>query len=92
MVESTTLLDAYTSALAGGAGDGTLTQETIDLIDMLEASKKNIKESETIKEDIEKNIIQFIADNDGINKGDEVIATFQANKNGVRSLRIKKRI
>ena len=65
---------------------------TLDLLSMFETAKKNIKDSEAIKDVIEKNIIQFIAANDGIKYGDEIIATFQANKNGTRSLRIKRRI
>jgi hypothetical protein len=65
---------------------------TLDLLSMFETAKKNIKDSEVIKDHIEKNIIQFIAANDGIKYGDEIIATFQANKNGTRSLRIKRRI
>ena len=44
------------------------------------------------KEELEKVVIGFIADNDGIKQGDKVVATFTANKNGVRSLRIKERV
>jgi putative phage-type endonuclease len=52
--------------------------------------KATAKATETEIETLEKEIIQFIADNDGIkNEEDKIIATFIANKNGTRSLRIK---
>jgi len=41
------------------------------------------------KEQIERELIEIIADNDGIRDGEKILVTFQANKNGVRSLRIK---
>lgn len=53
--------------------------------------KQDIKSKESDKEKLEKDIIEFIADNDGIREGEEVIATFRADKNGRRSLRIKER-
>ena len=51
--------------------------------------KTIIKDKETEVERLDKEIIQFIASNDGIKDGDRIVATFQANKNGTRSLRIK---
>lgn len=61
------------------------------LLDDLEAIKQTIKSSTEDKEGIEKQIIEIIADNDGIKDGDRIIATFQANKSGNRTLLIKKR-
>lgn len=61
------------------------------LFDDLSAIKKQSKKLDEDKEKLEKEIIECIADNDGIKEGDKIIATFQANKNGVRSLRIKER-
>ncbi len=55
----------------------------------LTSKKLNIASLTKEKEELEKEIIHFIADNDGIKKEDKVIVTFQANKNGTRSLRIK---
>ena len=68
------------------------TLDILDVVDHLLGCKREIKmlDDEVIK--TEKEIIQFIADNDGIKQGDKVIATFQANKNGTRFLRIKERI
>ncbi len=51
--------------------------------------KSLIKNEEAKVEGLDKEIIQFIASNDGIKDGDRIVATFQANKNGTRSLRIK---
>ena len=56
---------------------------------ILQNKKDDIKAITNEKEALEKTIIEFIADHDGIIKGEEVVATFKANKNGVRSLRIK---
>lgn len=58
----------------------------------LKNKKDDIKQIDKEQGEIEKQIIYFIADNDGIKNGEKIIATFQANKNGVRSLRIKERI
>lgn len=51
--------------------------------------KDKIKTLDSNKEKIEKEIIEFIAGNDGIMDNNDIIATFKANKNGIRSLRIK---
>ncbi len=57
----------------------------------LKRIKAKIKSYEYEKQITEKSIIEFIADNDGITLLDDVIASFLANKNGVRTLRIKER-
>jgi|HubBroStandDraft_3_1064219.scaffolds.fasta_scaffold08524_2 putative phage-type endonuclease len=66
-----------------------ITDEVTMHIEKLSSIKETIKKYEGYKSDIEKLIIEFIADNDGIKSQDEIIATFKANKNGTRSLRIK---
>lgn len=68
------------------------TQEVIGYIDKVNRIKIDSKNLDKEKELVEKEIIQFIADNDGIKENDKVIATFISNKNGVRSLRIKERV
>ena len=65
--------------------------EIIDLLDHVNRIKTNQKQLEVNREKVEKEIIQFIADNDGIKVGEDILATFQANKNGTRVLRIKER-
>lgn len=67
------------------------TPEMIEYLDHLQAIKDDIKILEGNKAEHEKEIIQFIADNDGIKLGDAVLATFVADKNGTRRLSIKKR-
>lgn len=64
---------------------------TFRLLDELSIIKEDIKLKTEDKEKIEKELIEFIADNDGIKDGDKVLATFQANKAGNRTLLIKKR-
>lgn len=64
---------------------------TLLLLNDLQNIKQNIKGLETDKEKIEKEIIEIIAANDGIKDGDKLLATFQANKAGNRTLLIKKR-
>jgi putative phage-type endonuclease len=61
-------------------------KETISFITNIKSDIKNMSKD---IESAEKEIIQFIADKDGITEEGKVIVTFQANKNGVRSLRIK---
>jgi putative phage-type endonuclease len=61
------------------------------LLDDIETIKNQIKESTSDKEKLEKELIEIIADNDGIKDGDRIIVTFQANKAGNRTLLIKKR-
>jgi len=59
-------------------------------IEHIKSLKEEIKTLETDKEETEKFLIEFIADNDGLIDIDgKTIVTFQANKNGTRSLRIK---
>jgi putative phage-type endonuclease len=56
----------------------------------LNSLKGTLKETEEKKKAIEKEIIQFIADKDGLHDADGVVlATFKANKNGTRALLIK---
>lgn len=61
------------------------------IIDDLITTKKQISALTDDKEKLEKEVIEFIADNDGIKDGETIIATFIANKNGTRTLRIKER-
>jgi len=66
------------------------TSEIEMLICTIMARKENIKAIEADKECDEKQLIEFIADNDGIIDSEgKTIVTFQANKNGTRTLRIK---
>ena len=66
--------------------------ESIDATLMfLQNKKDDIKLLTSEKEEMEKTIIEFIADKDGIKQGDKIIATFQANKSGNRTSTIKKR-
>lgn len=65
------------------------THEILSFIAERQVQKSLIKTKETEIELLDKEIIQFIASNDGIKEGDRIVATFQANKNGTRSLRIK---
>jgi putative phage-type endonuclease len=67
------------------------TPEVIEYMAQLDSIKSEIKNFTDKKEWHEKEIIQFIADNDGIKEGDAVLATFVADKNGTRRLNIKKR-
>lgn len=68
------------------------TPDILNHIDEISRIKFEIKCFDNLQEEREKEIIEFIAANDGIKKGDKIIATFQANKNGVKSLRIKERM
>jgi putative phage-type endonuclease len=68
-----------------------VTPEVLKFMDDLSVVKWEISNFTTKKEFHEKQIIEFIADNDGIKQGDEIIATFKADKNGTRRLNIKKR-
>lgn len=61
------------------------------LLSQLKEQKAMIKTMESDQEAIEKDIIGFIGANDGIKQGDIVLATFQANVKGNRTLLIKKR-
>ena len=65
--------------------------DVLSYIDEVYRIKSDVKALDKEQEKIEKEIIQFIADNDGINEGDKLIVTFKADKNGKRSLRIKER-
>ncbi len=65
------------------------TQTVLDYINERAGRKLSIKNLDAEVEKLDKEIIEFIAANDGISQDDKIIATFQANKNGVRSLRIK---
>jgi predicted phage-related endonuclease len=69
--------------------------EVTDSIDatllFLQNKKDSIKLLMSEQQEIEKTIIEFIADKDGIKQGEKILATFQANKSGNRTLLIKKR-
>lgn len=67
------------------------TAEIMDCLTHLANCKTKIAEHTEYKEEREKQLIEFIGANDGIMDGDKILATFQANKNGTRSLRIKER-
>lgn len=67
------------------------THEIIAYINERAAHKASIKSLDSDVEKLDKEIIQFIASNDGITEDGKILATFQANKNGTRSLRIKER-
>ena len=67
------------------------TPDVLSYIDQFNANKVQAKTLEKAQEGVEKEIIEFIAANDGIKEGDKVVATFIANVKGVRSLRIKER-
>jgi putative phage-type endonuclease len=75
------------------SNNGKLIGATYDiemLISTITARKENIKSIEAEKEREEKELIEFIADNDGIiDSNGKTLATFIANKNGTRTLRIK---
>ena len=60
----------------------------IDKVNAVKISEKAIGEE---RDGLEKEIIQFIADNDGIKEGENILATFIATKKGTRVLRIKER-
>jgi len=62
--------------------------DIISAIKILEETKKKIKALENDKKTYETHIINYIKDNDGIRQEDEIIATYKANKNGTRTLRI----
>lgn len=68
-----------------------VTPEIIKHMDDLEIVKSEIKRFTGQKEFFEHQIINFIADNDGIKNDEKILATFQANKAGNRTLLIKKR-
>lgn len=67
------------------------TAEILQYIDEVNAVKVQEKAVGEQRDGLEKEIIQFIADNDGIKEGENVIATFTATKKGTRVLRIKER-
>ncbi len=67
------------------------TSDVLSYIDIVNKVKGDIKSLENKKENVEKEIIQFIAQNDGITENGNVIATFIATKKGCRVLRIKER-
>src|ERR1700761_3664603 len=61
------------------------------LIDEINARKIIINNSEKAKEDFEIQLLKLIGDHDGVKEAEEIIATYIADKNGKRTLRIKKR-
>ena len=66
------------------------TQEIIEHIAFYQAAHDDMKAMEDKKSEHAFEITKFIAKNDGIKLGDKVLATYQANKAGTRSLSIKK--
>lgn len=64
-------------------------EETEMNLMFLKNKKDDISTLTKEKEALERQIIYFIGDNDGLKTGDNILATYQANKNGVRTLRIK---
>lgn len=66
------------------------TAEAIELISLVNALRQDIKALESQKELKEKELIEIIADNDGLTDiAEKPLVTFIANKNGSRTLRIK---
>jgi len=65
------------------------TPQVYELLTKLKAIKIDIKEYTAEKVAHEKQVIEFIKDKDGIIDGDNVLATFKADKNGIRRLIIK---
>ena len=65
--------------------------KTKEAIEFLNHHKERVNNWNKSKLRAEKQIILAIADNDGIKDGDKIIATYKANKNGVRTLRINNR-
>lgn len=62
------------------------------ILDDLDSVKAQTKTLDDERERIEKEIIQMIADNDGLTIDGEIVATFQATAKGTRVLRIKRRV
>jgi predicted phage-related endonuclease len=64
--------------------------EAMQLIDLISGLKLDIKNLTEEKTKAEKELIEIIADNDGLlGLEGKPLLTFQANKNGIRTLRIK---
>ncbi len=77
------------------SGDGNIIQATPEIIDICErfhGIKKEIKELTEQSDHIQFEVHKFMGVNDYIAIVDEIIVTNKADKNGKRSLRIKKRI
>lgn len=63
----------------------------IQTIDSINQHKSAIKIHDTQKEENEVILLKSIGSSDGLKMGDEVIATYLADKNGKRTLRIKRK-
>lgn len=75
--------------------NGTFIEATPDIeliLCQLKDKKGLIKAMEADQDALELELIKFISAHDGIKTGDSIVATFTANKNGTRSLRIKERV
>lgn len=67
------------------------TPETTQLINEINARKGLIKATETEQDELEVKLLNIIGENDGIKDDKETLVTYLADKNGKRTLRIKKR-
>lgn len=65
------------------------TDEILNYLNELNFTKNEMKLLDQKKNEIETEILNFIGHHDGIKHEDKVLATFTANKNGNRTLRIK---
>jgi putative phage-type endonuclease len=65
--------------------------EIIDQLDMLKKVRKQKDQVAFIEENIMTQILKFIGANDGLKKDDKILATWKANKNGVRSFRLSEK-
>ncbi len=67
------------------------TQDSIELIDEILERKHIIKTNESKQDELEVKLLKIIGTNDGIIHEKENLVTYLADKNGKRTLRIKKR-
>lgn len=68
------------------------TNDSINIIDEINAARLVIKSTELVEKEKEVKLLNIIGDSDGIKIADETLVTYLADKNGKRTLRIKKRI
>jgi putative phage-type endonuclease len=66
------------------------TPEIIKHIESLKVVKSEIERFNDKKEWYESQLFQFIGENDGIKMDDKILASWKANKNGIRILRVGK--
>lgn len=65
--------------------------ETMWLINEINQRKRIIKSTESEQDELEVKLLKLIGEHDGIKDDDGIVATYLANKNGKRTLLIKKR-